>query len=326
MRYGEDSLRDALFYYIFENNNSMFQAKWNTDLTIRCQGKEFHVHKIIVGMQSAFFEKACDPESPFKEARTGVITLTDDDAFLVRILLVYCYTGDLDRECMEEWCRENDMDGDTWEYIALCTVRIYGLADKFQILSLKKVAQQLFKEYMEHEEWARSDLDFFPDLVREVYRTTPCTDRGLRDLVLYFTSKELHYLIQTKRFRVKMEKIQGFWGELHIYQAETGKRERICPNSECKVISSQSFPNWTVRYNHWFAANSLTCPKCKSLFGMREWNKPLDDDDEKGSYKDSSDDESPSSSNKRKRLEETPELGMSPPAAKTRRLQVCDGI
>ncbi|KAK8176871.1 hypothetical protein IWX90DRAFT_410387 [Phyllosticta citrichinensis] len=308
----------------------MFQAKWNTDLTICCQDKEFHVHKIILGMQSEFFRKACDPDSPFKEARTGVITLPEDDAFLVRIMLGYCYTGNLIESCIDDWCKKADRDT-MWEDDALCTIRIYSLADKYQIASLKKAASERFQLYLEDWVWEVCDFDDFPGLVREVYQTTPSTDRGLRDLVLFFISTHApgngYDFLKDQRFKVKMEKVQGFWKELLFYEAEICERKRDCPNKECGKPSTKSFPNWTIRRARWQICLNLQCPHCSRYYSAEKWNTMPDLDDNQSGYKDSSDEEeAPESSNKRKRLEGSPELGTSPHAAKSRRLQVCDGI
>lgn len=56
-------LHEGLIEFVVDGG---FKAKWHTDLTIRCQGREFFVHKIILGAQSQYFRKACDPNSPFQ--------------------------------------------------------------------------------------------------------------------------------------------------------------------------------------------------------------------------------------------------------------------
>ncbi|KAK8158471.1 hypothetical protein BKA80DRAFT_114352 [Phyllosticta citrichinensis] len=90
-----DSLREGLEDLVWND----FKSKWNTDLTIFCQGEKFFAYKIILGAQSDFFCKAFNPGSPFMEARTGMISPEDDDPFFIKLMLVYCYTGKLD-DCL----------------------------------------------------------------------------------------------------------------------------------------------------------------------------------------------------------------------------------
>jgi hypothetical protein len=62
----------------------------------------------------------------------------------------------------------------------LIHVRVYALADKYDICGLKKLAQQKFSSLVATE-W---DSPNFADAIVEVYDTTLDSDRGLRDLIL----------------------------------------------------------------------------------------------------------------------------------------------
>ena len=56
----------------------LFQCGQYSDLTIVCGAKRYPVHRILLATRSTFFEGAC--RNGFREAETGVIDLTEDDA------------------------------------------------------------------------------------------------------------------------------------------------------------------------------------------------------------------------------------------------------
>ncbi|KAK8234701.1 hypothetical protein HDK77DRAFT_494118 [Phyllosticta capitalensis] len=314
---GSSDLHEGLIEFVVDGG---FKAKWHTDLTIRCQGREFFVHKIILGAQSQYLRKACDPNSPFQEAKTGIIDLVDEDPDLVRVMLDFCYSNDLDYslDC-QLFCKH---DGFCYRN-AMCHARLYAMGDKYQLIRLKDHTAEALKLYLEGKlanEKDETQATEFRRLARVVYATTPNTDRGLRDLLLYFASTNIDKLMQERSFKAKIDKIDGFWGELAQYTTETRERSRRCPNPECLKTSIQSFPAWLVRgkYRAW-----LKCPHCKQGNNFAEWNKLRGA--EKDTDSESSSDEE-TESRKRKRDHRSPELGTDVAPVKHRKLQVCDGV
>ncbi|KAK6439381.1 hypothetical protein LTR95_004411 [Oleoguttula sp. CCFEE 5521] len=80
-------------------------------------------------------------------------------------------------ECYDE--EEGEDVGEEDSYLLLHT-RVYALAEKFDIPSLKQLAQQKFEIAMA----CFYDSSEFADAIEEVYCSTIDSDRGLRDVVL----------------------------------------------------------------------------------------------------------------------------------------------
>ncbi|KAF7507484.1 hypothetical protein GJ744_010415 [Endocarpon pusillum] len=88
------------------------------------------------------------------------------------------------------------------------TVRVYAIADKYNVQSLKDFAQERFGR------WARSNwpCEDFTAIIREVFSSTPSSDRGLRDIVSGTVADHLGFFIRIDEFRELVEDV----GELGL--------------------------------------------------------------------------------------------------------------
>ncbi|OJD26490.1 hypothetical protein ACJ73_02130 [Blastomyces percursus] len=172
----------------------MISRKYS-DLTICCGTNRYHVHRVVVCNQSPFFAAALDKQ--FKEATTADVVLEEDDPELVRRMIAHFYGVEDPAEIdilRTERPEVNDdspivsaaeaMSATTKQpYEALLKARLYAMGDKYGIEGLRACSRAEF------DSWAANvdvieDIDEFPAIVDEVFRSTPSNDRGLRDIAV----------------------------------------------------------------------------------------------------------------------------------------------
>ncbi|CAG9951764.1 unnamed protein product [Clonostachys rosea f. rosea IK726] len=186
---------------------SLFFTGDYSDCTIICGNYELRMHKSIICPRSRVF--AAMFTHGLKEIETGVARLDDEDPEAVRSLLYYMYH--LDYPCRDSsgLVKANDgesevgapdpltsprsesvMYPDAPNLIHHC--RVYCLADKFDVGSLKSLAAEKFEE----EAINYWDHPLFIEAAREVYATSPTNDLGLRSVVVT-TLQGHHQLLDT---------------------------------------------------------------------------------------------------------------------------------
>lgn len=128
---------------------------------------------------------------------TATITLKDDDQSTVRRMLTYLYTLDYDdgdafpaeavaasektEGLVEDLGSEPDVEDD--EKVSHCkrmnNIRVYTLAEKYNIPALKDLAKDKFENHK-----TAGNLTYYQEVINTVYDSTPETDSGLRDIVI----------------------------------------------------------------------------------------------------------------------------------------------
>ncbi|KAK7533205.1 uncharacterized protein J3D65DRAFT_605750 [Phyllosticta citribraziliensis] len=215
---------------------SKFTDKTHTDLTIRCQGREFYAHKIILATKSGFFFKACDPKSPWIEARTGVINLNEEHPVMVEAMLEFCYRGE---ESSFLDTVVGKLGGDGAEAELRFYVHLNAMGDKYQIEPLKYHAFRHFEELATESfnaQYTGYGKPITPAgvarIARDILETTHDTDSSsdypLRIFFLCELSQRVDTFRRSKRFTAEADRIDGFWETTSKVNAEFGYRLRHC--------------------------------------------------------------------------------------------------
>ena len=76
---------------IREDIQELYEEGLFTDVTIKCEGEEFKVHKAILAAQSPVFKKMFQVD--MKEKISGVVEMTDTTPAVMSDLVTYLYTG-----------------------------------------------------------------------------------------------------------------------------------------------------------------------------------------------------------------------------------------
>jgi len=193
-----------------EAMNVLLKSAKYSDLTLVCKGREFYVHRAVLCPKSTFFDAACS--GGFKESYSGRIELEDDPAIVER-MISYVYTLDYRDEehrqpesgsCDPMPCDETSDSGREEDQPALLgttSVRVYTIADKYDIPPLKELSKTKFETWGE-KNWARKE---FSDIIREIFECTPKSDRGLRDIAIRIVALHADVLIQKDYFRRLIE-------------------------------------------------------------------------------------------------------------------------
>lgn len=147
-----------------------------------------------------------------QEAVEGVVELTGDDPSVVDAMLQFMYTFEYD------W-RSNDQ-----EQVSpmLFDVRVYGIAEKYGVSALKVRAKEKFEAVV--KKWWH--LDDFSHSVVEIYRSTPSTDRGLRDIAVSVACEHISELLKNSSFNDALEEIADFAADITQLLANSAKKEQ----------------------------------------------------------------------------------------------------
>ncbi|KAF5615980.1 ARM repeat protein [Fusarium sp. NRRL 25303] len=160
------------------NNTSL------SDAVIKCGGRSFAVHSLVLFCHSEYFKKQLD--GPWKESSERVIEIMDFDPAVVKAMTLFLYCFDY----------ESPADSSAMMFHA----KVYQIADKYGIEALKRLAAMKYRTSVE----AGWEMDCFPEAIELAYTTTPPGDRGLRDIAVEIIFKRLGKLMTQDTFCGKM--------------------------------------------------------------------------------------------------------------------------
>lgn len=138
----------------------------------------------------------------------------------------------------------------------LLNVRLYQIADKYDIPALKKETKEKFC----NRAATCWESDDFPLAIIEAYTTTPKQDRGLRDIIVEVSCNHMSELLKRVDFLQVLEEETGFAIDMlqfSVSENYKGKRDNIekryrCPH--CQFCWSASLVDGVTPEYH--------CPNC----------------------------------------------------------------
>ncbi|KAI1042124.1 hypothetical protein LB505_007255, partial [Fusarium chuoi] len=156
------------------NNTSL------SDAVIKCGGRCFAVHSLVLFCHSGYFKKQLD--GPWKESSERVIEIMDFDPAVVRAMTLFLYCFDY----------ESPADSSAMIFHA----KVYQIADKYNIEALKRLAATKYSTSID----AGWEMDCFPDAIELAYTTTPPGDQILRKIAVKVVIKRIGALMNQDVF------------------------------------------------------------------------------------------------------------------------------
>lgn len=242
-----------------ESNAKMLETGEYSDLTIKCDGREYKVHKLILCSQSRVIKAECDLD--MKEKRTGVISHAVFDAETMYRMLQFAYTKTYDvaaspgrdptqvlsasatapanshghnavgNEGPEHGGVESP-DDSSFSAELISHVHVYGIADYYALEELKNHAESRFAAVAAND-WPNSAADELADVAEEVCRvTTSGETTGLRAALHSIIADHLNVLVNNAHFKTKIAALaegQTFAAEMWsraAYQSEKHQNDR----------------------------------------------------------------------------------------------------
>ena len=162
---------------------------------------------------------------------------------------------------------QNMIDCEEDQPALLSSVRVYAIADKYDIPPLKRLAKERFETWAE-KNWARED---FSDIVREIFESTPTSDRGLRDIAIRIVALHADVLTKKYEFRPVIEEVGDLGLStlcqlLKTHSAEkAGLRSRIRQLETTTAVLKQQLQQCERNLNH--RMEEAADPTCLNSLG-----------------------------------------------------------
>jgi hypothetical protein len=140
----------------------------------------------------------------------------------------------------------------------LLNVEVYAIADKYEVEYLKIQSKLNFANQV-HEHW--NSKKFF-DVIRSAYRSTPSSDRGLRDVIVAICQENKMRLRELQGFEELLQEIPSFASDLVLVNKQWLP---ACVTEEPVIVDFYTClscrAKWQIRW--WDAVRFNHCPFCQ---------------------------------------------------------------
>ncbi|KAI6805987.1 hypothetical protein KC332_g18115 [Hortaea werneckii] len=192
---------------------------WRTgegsDMTIKCEGRKFKVHRLLLSAASPILKAAC--QNGMRESQTGVVEHQTFDADTVERMLEFIYTRDYEIPWVTAVAtgaiRTSASDSDANEVLVtgasarwIAHIRMYAIGDYYQLPALKDQALVKLREAA-----AGTFLFEFLDfgyVVKEAHELIGMHDTGFHRMIQDFCLKCVTALTKDKTFMTAMAEVQ----------------------------------------------------------------------------------------------------------------------
>ncbi|KAF4974088.1 hypothetical protein FZEAL_8961 [Fusarium zealandicum] len=183
------------------------------DAVVVCDGRDFKAHRIILSAHSKCFAKELNGN--WKESSERKIEIQDFDSSIVEAMIHFMYSFNYD----------NIYGTSTMVFNA----QVYQIADKYDISALKPHSKDKFGAAITTG-WS---MDDFPTAIAVVYESTPSGDRGLRDLAVETSHKNIDDLVTDDGFCELLRKTPDFAADLIPFLCgNTGKKSTVAKRTQ----------------------------------------------------------------------------------------------
>ncbi|KAK8185181.1 hypothetical protein IWZ00DRAFT_562087 [Phyllosticta capitalensis] len=216
-----------------------------------------------------------------QEAQTGVVELLNDPPAAIRLLLQFLYTGKYNY-----FVNDNDEPSAP---LCLFHLDVYICGVIYQLSELQKLAKASFLTALcERKTMANCVM---PTAIATLYKSTPESDRGLRDYFEDYSVRHMPMLLQNPSFlelmltcnsfrravarathyqRTRVARLENHIADLQVqikipeFEAKQTSQKYRCPTKGCRVM---------MRSRRLMATDDVFCVGCKTISDTSEWKE-----------------------------------------------------